>query len=61
MWLVRCWGRAVSSIAELEVGGRDSQKFRGERERDNERGARPDRTWEQNQQPGISLSFYLLS
>lgn len=37
MWLVRCWGRAVISTAELEVGGGDRQKFTGERVRDNER------------------------
>ena len=57
MWLARCWGQAVSSVAELEVVGglgrgvRNSEK--AEREREGER-VGPDRAREQSQRPGIS-------
>ncbi len=38
MWLARCWGQAVSSVAELEVGGGGKKLGgRGERERERER------------------------
>lgn len=52
MWLARCWGQAVSSVAELEVGWGGGKKLGGERERQSEAG--PDRAWEQSQRPGIS-------
>lgn len=57
MWLARCWGQAVSSVAELEVVGglgrgvRNSEE--AEREREGER-VGPDRAREQSQRPGIS-------
>ena len=58
MWLARCWGQAVSSVAELEVVGgvgKGGKELGGGRKR--ERGGErvgPDRAREQSQRPGIS-------
>lgn len=50
MWLERCWGQAVSFMAELEVGGGGSVRAGGKKLR----GVGPDRAWKQSHWPGIS-------
>lgn len=52
MWLVRCWGQAVSSVAELKGGDGGGKKLGGEKGSTSEAG--PDRAWEQSQRRGIS-------
>lgn len=55
MWLARCWGQAVSSGVELEVGGGCENSEEGDRESE----AEPNKAWEQRQTLVIACWTYI--